>query len=91
MSAAAITTVASVLAIVNIVGNSLVCAIIKKNRDMRYADNKKQLLDDVSVISGKLNKKKPVLLHIVFKKQRQTHYRTKYTILSAGCQLPPVT
>jgi hypothetical protein len=36
----AITTVLSVLVIVNIVGNSLVCAIIKRNRDMRYVENR---------------------------------------------------
>lgn len=35
----AITTVHSVLVIVDIIGNSLVCAIIKKNRDMRYVEN----------------------------------------------------
>ena len=35
----------SVLVIVNIAGNSLVCVIILRNRDMRYADKKKQVLD----------------------------------------------
>lgn len=34
----AVATVYSILIIVNIVGNSLVCAIIKRNREMRYAD-----------------------------------------------------
>lgn len=36
-AAVAITTVLFILVVVDIVGNSLVCAIIKKNRDMRYA------------------------------------------------------
>ena len=35
----AITTVLSILVMVDIVGNSLVCLIIKRNRDMRYAEN----------------------------------------------------
>ena len=35
----------SVLVIVNIAGNVLVCVIILRNRDMRYADKKKQVLD----------------------------------------------
>lgn len=34
----AIAVIHAILFIVNIVGNSLVCAIIKRNRDMRYAD-----------------------------------------------------
>ena len=34
----AIATVHCIVFIVNIVGNSLVCAIIKRNRDMRYAN-----------------------------------------------------
>ena len=33
----------SVLVIVNIAGNVLVCVIILRNRDMRYADKKKVL------------------------------------------------
>ena len=33
----AITTVLSILVIVDIVGNFLVCVIIKRNREMRYA------------------------------------------------------
>ena len=32
----AITTVTFMLVIVSIVGNTLVCAVIKRNRDMRY-------------------------------------------------------
>ena len=36
----AITIVHSVLVIVDIVGNSLVCVIIKRNRDMRYVENR---------------------------------------------------
>ena len=32
----AITTVLSALIAVDIVGNSLVCVIVKKNRDLRY-------------------------------------------------------
>ena len=32
----AITTVSFMLVIVSIVGNSLVCAVIKRDRDMRY-------------------------------------------------------
>ena len=35
----AITTLLSILAIVDIVGNSLVCAIIKKNPVMRYVES----------------------------------------------------
>ena len=34
------TTAASILTVVNIMGNSLVCAIVKKNRNMRYVENK---------------------------------------------------
>ena len=34
-----ITTILSLLVIVDIVGNSLVCAIIKKNRVMRYVES----------------------------------------------------
>jgi len=33
----AVTTVLCILVIANIVGNSLVCVIILKNREMRYA------------------------------------------------------
>ena len=33
---AAITTALSILVIIDIVGNSLVCVIIKRNRDLRY-------------------------------------------------------
>ena len=36
-AAFAITTVLSILAIVDIVGNTLVCLIIWRNQDMRYA------------------------------------------------------
>ena len=32
----AITTAITILAIVDIMGNTLVCTIIKRNRDMRY-------------------------------------------------------
>jgi len=32
----AITTAITILAIVDIMGNALVCTIIKRNRDMRY-------------------------------------------------------
>lgn len=38
----AITTVLSFLVFANIVGNSIVCLIIMKNRDMRYVDVKMQ-------------------------------------------------
>ena len=34
-----ITTVLSLLVIVDIMGNSLVCAIIKRNRVMRYVES----------------------------------------------------
>ena len=34
----AIATVLSALIVVDIVGNSLVCVIIKKNRDLRYVN-----------------------------------------------------
>lgn len=40
----AITTILCILAIVDIAGNSLVCAIISRNRDMRYAKNKIKML-----------------------------------------------
>lgn len=40
IASVAIITVLSVLVIVDIVGNSLVCAIIKRNRDMRYVENR---------------------------------------------------
>ncbi len=36
----AIATVHSILIVIDIVGHSLVCAIVKKNRDMRYAQAK---------------------------------------------------
>lgn len=39
-ASAAITIILLLLVIVDIVGNSLVCAIIKRNRDMRYVDNR---------------------------------------------------
>ena len=39
-AAVVITTVLSILVIVDIVGNSVVCAIIKRNRDMRYVETK---------------------------------------------------
>ena len=39
----AITTVLSILVIVDIVGNFLVCLIMKRSRDMRYA--KKEIKD----------------------------------------------
>ena len=39
-SGIAIATVHSVLVIVDIVGNCLVCVIIKKHRDMRYVKTK---------------------------------------------------
>lgn len=40
IASVAITTVLSVLVLVDIVGNSLVCAIIKRNREMRYVEKK---------------------------------------------------
>ena len=39
-SGIAIATIHSILLVVNIGGNCLVCAIIKKNRDMRYVETK---------------------------------------------------
>ena len=36
----AITTVVFILVIADIVGNTLVCAIVKKNRPLRYAKTK---------------------------------------------------
>ena len=33
-----ITTMMSILVIISILGNSLVCAVIMRNRDMRYMD-----------------------------------------------------
>lgn len=35
----AITTAITILAIVDIMGNALVCTIIKRNRDMRYIND----------------------------------------------------
>ena len=35
----AVTTVQSLLIILNIAGNTLVCVIIVKNKDMRYAED----------------------------------------------------
>ena len=42
----AITTVLSILAIVDIVGNSLVCAIIKQNPDMRYVESEMHVINN---------------------------------------------
>ena len=39
-SGIAIATVHSILVVIDIVGNCLVCAIIKKHRDMRYVEAK---------------------------------------------------
>ena len=39
-SGIAIATVHSILVVIDIVGNCVVCAIIKKNRDMRYVETK---------------------------------------------------
>lgn len=39
-SGIAIATVHSVLVVIDIVGNCLVCAIIKRNQDMRYVEIK---------------------------------------------------
>ena len=36
----AITTAITILAIVDVMGNALVCTIIKRNRDMRYHKDK---------------------------------------------------
>ena len=41
-----ITTVLSILAIVDIVGNSLVCAIIKQNPDMRYVESEMHVINN---------------------------------------------
>lgn len=37
---AAIVAILSILAIIDIIGNSLVCVVITRNSDMRYADTK---------------------------------------------------
>lgn len=42
----AITTVLTLLAIVDIVGNSLVCAIIKRNRVMRYVEYEMRVINN---------------------------------------------
>ena len=52
----AITTVLSIFVILGILGNSLVCAIIKKNRDMRYFDKITCILY-LKVFSGSMLKK----------------------------------
>ena len=36
-----ILTIFSVLVIVNIIGNSMVCVVIIRNKDMRYVETKK--------------------------------------------------
>lgn len=36
----AITTILSIFAIVDVIGNSLVCVVITRNQDMRYVLNK---------------------------------------------------
>lgn len=42
----AITTVLTLLAIVDILGNSLVCAIIKRNRVMRYVEYEMHVINN---------------------------------------------
>ena len=55
IASVAITTVLSVLVLVDIVGNSLVCAIIKRNREMRYVEKKMvpTMLTEILTISIK--------------------------------------
>ena len=49
----AITTVLSILVIVDIVGNSAVCLIITKNRDMRYAETKIRNISRILLVYGR--------------------------------------
>ena len=58
-AAIAMATVLTILVIIDIVGNSLVCAIIKKNRDMRYVDtvymlHKKSSVSTASIKGGSI-------------------------------------
>ena len=62
-SGIAIATVHSILVVIDIVGNCLVCAIIKKHRDMRYVETK---------ISKKLQQKQNKQINFII--IHQTHY-----------------
>lgn len=42
-TSAAVTTISFILVVTNVIGNSLVCWIIKKNRNMRYVGYKRRL------------------------------------------------
>ena len=50
----AIATVLSALIAVDIVGNSLVCVIIKKNRDLRYAKKHVVNCQTLNVYGGRV-------------------------------------
>ena len=43
----AIATVTSILIVINVVGNSFVCIIVKKNPDMRYVKTKTTVYGNV--------------------------------------------
>ena len=68
----AITTVLSIFVILGILGNSLVCAIIKKNRDMRYFDKITLCILYLRVFSGSMLKKLRIGLIKLLKKKRVT-------------------
>ena len=67
----AITTVTVILIITSIVGNSLVCAVIKKNRDMRYIHRWNSAIITDNLIVGQhstawvRNQGKNSLLHLI--------------------------
>ena len=42
-TSAAVTTISFILVVTNVIGNSLVCWIVKKNRNMRYVGYKRRL------------------------------------------------
>ena len=67
LSRVAIATVHSLLIVTDIVGNSLVCAIIKKNKDMRYALNRIAAI--FSEATG---------FYLFFRKKMVTKYITKW-------------
>ena len=46
---AIIVTVLSILALVDIIGNSLVCIVITRNQDMRYIDSELSIKDWMSL------------------------------------------
>ena len=62
---AAIVAILSILAIIDIIGNSLVCVVITRNPDMRYADSK--MSNDGCFMHSKKNASFIYPLHAVIK------------------------